>query len=137
MSDSGAYLGCCFRVLYQLLLTELVRPDSEQVAHLLEALRVKEKGATEARAVSPYHLDSFVSAHIFLHIISSDTLKGRVRCVFDTSPAHRCFKHVAPLLWLVGRLITNLAFFRGVITSTTLVVSVNERLLLLLHASRH
>ena len=78
MSDSGAYLGCCFRVLYQLLLTEFVRLDSEQVAHLLEALRVKEKGTTGARAVSPYHLDSFVAAHIFLYIISSYSLKGRV-----------------------------------------------------------
>ena len=78
MSDSGAYLGCCFRVLYQLLLTELVRLDSEQVAHLFEALRVKEKGATGARAISPYHLYSFVAAHIFLYIINSDTLKGRV-----------------------------------------------------------
>ena len=64
--------------MYQLLLTEFVRLDSEQVAHLLEALRVKEKGTTGARAISPYHLYSFVTAHIFLHIISSDTLKGRV-----------------------------------------------------------
>ena len=78
MSDSGTYLGSCFRVLYQLLLTEFVRLDSEQVAHLLEALRVKEKCATEARTISPYHLQGFVTAHIFLDIISSDTLKGRV-----------------------------------------------------------
>ena len=69
--------------------------DRQQATHLLELLWIEEESAVGPGHVAPDLLQSLVAFNVGLNVVDSDTLKGRVRRLLDSSPAHGCREHLA------------------------------------------
>ena len=110
-----------------------MRLERQQATHLLELLWVKEKSAASAGHVTPHLLQSLVAVNVGLDIVDCNSLKGRVRSLFDTCPAHRRREHLALSLGHVLGLLSGVVSVGRIAAALALVVRRDERLLLLLH----